>query len=100
MTAEESGNAIGQIGLTQVACREVDRHAEVEALVVGDPADDSTDVSALIDAGETERVTAWIEEAEAGGASARAASAGAPSVRPPFRACDTTSCSRPRICCR
>jgi len=41
---------------------------EVEALVVGDPADDSTDVSALIDAGETERVTAWIEEAEAGGA--------------------------------
>jgi acyl-CoA reductase-like NAD-dependent aldehyde dehydrogenase len=41
---------------------------EVEALVVGDPADDSTDVSALIDAGETERVKAWIEEAEAGGA--------------------------------
>jgi acyl-CoA reductase-like NAD-dependent aldehyde dehydrogenase len=41
---------------------------EVEALVVGDPADDSTDVSALIDAGETERVKAWIEEAEVGGA--------------------------------
>ena len=35
---------------------------------MGDPADDSTDVSALIDAGETERVKAWIEEAEAGGA--------------------------------
>ncbi|HEY5888822.1 MAG TPA: aldehyde dehydrogenase family protein, partial [Acidimicrobiales bacterium] len=41
---------------------------EVEGLVVGDPADDGTDVSALIDAGETERVKDWIEEAEAGGA--------------------------------
>ena len=41
---------------------------EVEGLVVGDPADDDTDVSALIDAGETDRVKAWIEEAEAGGA--------------------------------
>jgi acyl-CoA reductase-like NAD-dependent aldehyde dehydrogenase len=40
----------------------------VEGLVVGDPADDGTDVSALIDAGETERVKEWIEEAEAGGA--------------------------------
>ena len=45
---------------------------EVEALVVGDPADDSTDVSALIDAGETERVKAWIEEADAGGATVAA----------------------------
>ena len=41
---------------------------EVEALVVGDPADESTDVSALIDPGETERVKSWIEEATAGGA--------------------------------
>lgn len=42
--------------------------AEVEALVVGDPADDATDVSALIDAGETDRVKSWIEEATAAGA--------------------------------
>ena len=41
---------------------------EVETLVVGDPADDATDVSALIDAGETDRVKAWIDEATAGGA--------------------------------
>ena len=36
--------------------------AEVEALVVGNPNDD-TDVSALIDTGETERVKSWAEEA-------------------------------------
>jgi acyl-CoA reductase-like NAD-dependent aldehyde dehydrogenase len=41
---------------------------EVEALVVGDPADEATDVSALIDAGETERVKGWIDEAVAAGA--------------------------------
>ncbi len=41
---------------------------EVEALVVGDPADDATDVSALIDAGETDRVKGWIDEATAAGA--------------------------------
>jgi acyl-CoA reductase-like NAD-dependent aldehyde dehydrogenase len=35
---------------------------------VGDPADEATDVSALIDAGETERVASWIEEAVAAGA--------------------------------
>ncbi len=37
-------------------------------LVVGDPADDATAVSALIDEGETERVSSWIDEAVAGGA--------------------------------
>jgi acyl-CoA reductase-like NAD-dependent aldehyde dehydrogenase len=41
----------------------------VEALVVGDPLDEATDVSALISAGETERVEAWIAEAAAEGAS-------------------------------
>ncbi len=45
--------------------------AEVEALVVGDPSDDATDVSALIDAGETERVKGWIDEAIAQGADLR-----------------------------
>ena len=40
----------------------------VEALVVGDPADEATDVGPLIDAGARDRVLAWIEEAKAGGA--------------------------------
>jgi acyl-CoA reductase-like NAD-dependent aldehyde dehydrogenase len=37
-------------------------------LVVGDPLDEATDVSALIDKGETDRVKSWIEEAVASGA--------------------------------
>jgi len=40
----------------------------VEALVVGDPLDDATDVSALISTGERERVESWIEEAVGEGA--------------------------------
>src|SRR5262245_7351473 len=40
----------------------------VEALVVGDPMDEQTDVSALISEGERDRVADWIEEAKAGGA--------------------------------
>jgi len=40
----------------------------VEALVVGDPLDDATDVSALISESERDRVVGWIEEARAGGA--------------------------------
>jgi acyl-CoA reductase-like NAD-dependent aldehyde dehydrogenase len=42
--------------------------AGVEQLVVGPPLDESTDVSALISHGETDRVSEWIEEAKAGGA--------------------------------
>jgi acyl-CoA reductase-like NAD-dependent aldehyde dehydrogenase len=42
--------------------------ANVQALVVGDPADETTDVSALIDPGETERVASWIDDAVAEGA--------------------------------
>ena len=41
---------------------------EVEALVVGDPADESTDVGPLIDGDARDRVLAWIEEARAAGA--------------------------------
>jgi acyl-CoA reductase-like NAD-dependent aldehyde dehydrogenase len=41
---------------------------KVEALVVGDPLDETTDVSALISTGERERVEAWIGEAVAAGA--------------------------------
>ncbi|HWH31120.1 MAG TPA: aldehyde dehydrogenase family protein [Egibacteraceae bacterium] len=46
--------------------------AAVGELVVGDPLDEATDVSALIDAGETERVRAWVREAVAAGASVAA----------------------------
>ncbi|MBA3347145.1 MAG: aldehyde dehydrogenase family protein [Actinobacteria bacterium] len=41
---------------------------KVEALTVGDPADEETDVGPLIDVGSRERVVAWIEEARAAGA--------------------------------
>jgi acyl-CoA reductase-like NAD-dependent aldehyde dehydrogenase len=40
----------------------------VHALVVGDPMDEATDVSALISEDERDRVEAWIEEAVGGGA--------------------------------
>ena len=41
---------------------------KVEALKVGDPLDEATDVSALISGSERDRVTAWVEEATAAGA--------------------------------
>jgi acyl-CoA reductase-like NAD-dependent aldehyde dehydrogenase len=40
----------------------------VEALKVGDPADEETDVGPLIDEDAKERILAWVEEARAGGA--------------------------------
>ncbi len=42
--------------------------ARVELLVVGDPLDEATDVSALINPGERDRIVDWIEEATGGGA--------------------------------
>ncbi|CAN5246244.1 aldehyde dehydrogenase family protein [soil metagenome] len=39
----------------------------VEALVVGDPADEETDVGPLISARDRDRILAWIEEAESSG---------------------------------
>ncbi len=42
--------------------------AHVESLVVGDPLDAATDVSALISPAETERVETWIAEAVGSGA--------------------------------
>ena len=41
---------------------------KVEALVVGDPLDEATDVGPLIDRDARDRVLAWIEEARAAGA--------------------------------
>ena len=40
----------------------------VEQLLVGDPADEATDIGPLIDDGAAERVETWVEEAVAGGA--------------------------------
>ena len=42
--------------------------AKVRTLKVGDPLDESTDVSALISASERDRVKMWVDEAVAGGA--------------------------------
>lgn len=41
---------------------------EVKGLKIGDPADPETDVSALIDRGETMRVESWVSEAVSNGA--------------------------------
>ena len=41
---------------------------KVEALVVGDPADDATDVGPVIDADARDQIVAWIDEAQADGA--------------------------------
>jgi acyl-CoA reductase-like NAD-dependent aldehyde dehydrogenase len=41
---------------------------KVEALHVGDPADEATDVGPVIDGANRERIQAWIDEALAGGA--------------------------------
>jgi len=42
--------------------------AAVEALVVGDPMDDATDVGPVIDAGNRARIVQWIDEAARAGA--------------------------------
>jgi acyl-CoA reductase-like NAD-dependent aldehyde dehydrogenase len=41
---------------------------EVEALVVGDPADEATDVGPVIDEDARTRIAAWVEEAQGAGA--------------------------------
>lgn len=41
---------------------------KVEALAVGDPADEATDVGPVIDRDNRDRIAAWIEEAQAAGA--------------------------------
>ncbi len=42
--------------------------SHVSSLVVGDPLDEATDVSALISTSERDRVKSWVDEAVAGGA--------------------------------
>jgi acyl-CoA reductase-like NAD-dependent aldehyde dehydrogenase len=41
---------------------------KVETLVVGDPADDATDVGPVIDEGSRTRIADWVDEAQAAGA--------------------------------
>jgi acyl-CoA reductase-like NAD-dependent aldehyde dehydrogenase len=41
---------------------------KVEALVVGDPADEATDVGPVIDDGSRARIAEWVDEAQAAGA--------------------------------
>jgi acyl-CoA reductase-like NAD-dependent aldehyde dehydrogenase len=55
---------------------------KVEALVVGDPADDATDVGPVIDAGARTRILEWIEEAKAAGATVLAGGAEGELIRP------------------
>jgi acyl-CoA reductase-like NAD-dependent aldehyde dehydrogenase len=52
-------------------------------LVVGDPLDEDTDVSALITADDRDRVQSWVEEAVAGGAEVLAGGAARDGLLPP-----------------
>jgi acyl-CoA reductase-like NAD-dependent aldehyde dehydrogenase len=54
----------------------------VEALTVGDPADDDTDVGPVIDAGARTRILEWIEEATASGATLLAGGVTGELIRP------------------
>jgi acyl-CoA reductase-like NAD-dependent aldehyde dehydrogenase len=55
---------------------------KVEALVVGDPADETTDVGPVIDADARTRIAEWVEEAQAAGAKLLAGSAEADPLGP------------------
>ena len=55
---------------------------KVEALVVGDPADDDTDVGPVIDEGARARIIEWIDEAKAAGATLLAGGVEGELIRP------------------
>src|SRR6266576_540350 len=55
---------------------------KVEALVVGDPADEATDVGPVIDTGARTRIAEWVEEAQAAGAKLLAGSTDADPLHP------------------
>jgi acyl-CoA reductase-like NAD-dependent aldehyde dehydrogenase len=55
---------------------------KVEALVVGDPADDDTDVGPVIDEGARKRILEWIDEATASGATLLAGGVEGELIRP------------------
>ena len=78
--AKLKGAAFGYSGQTCISTQRIYVHvdiatafteamaAEAASLKVGDPSDPTTDLSSLIDSGETDRVTSWIDEATAAGA--------------------------------
>jgi acyl-CoA reductase-like NAD-dependent aldehyde dehydrogenase len=55
---------------------------KVEALVVGDPAEDSTDVGPVIDEGARARILEWIDEAKSSGATLLAGGLDGDLIRP------------------
>jgi acyl-CoA reductase-like NAD-dependent aldehyde dehydrogenase len=55
---------------------------KVEALTVGDPADDETDVGPVIDEGSRSRIVEWIDEAKAAGATLLAGGLEGELIRP------------------
>jgi acyl-CoA reductase-like NAD-dependent aldehyde dehydrogenase len=63
---------------------------KVEALNVGDPADEDTDVGPLIDDDARERIVSWIEEAKGGGASVLTGGEGADGILRPTVLADVT----------
>ena len=80
VAAKLKGAAFGYSGQTCISTQRIYVHvdiatafteamaAEAASLKVGDPSDPTTDLSSLIDSGETDRVTSWIDEATAAGA--------------------------------
>ena len=80
VAAKLKGAAFGYSGQTCISTQRIYVHvdiatafteamaAEAASLKVGDPSDPATDLSSLIDSGETDRVTSWIDEATAAGA--------------------------------
>ncbi len=55
---------------------------QVERLVVGDPADEATDVGPVIDADSRSRIVEWVEEAQAAGARLLAGATDSDPIRP------------------
>jgi acyl-CoA reductase-like NAD-dependent aldehyde dehydrogenase len=55
---------------------------KVEALIVGDPADDETDVGPVIDAGARTRIAEWIEDARSSGAEVLTGGEGGALIKP------------------
>jgi acyl-CoA reductase-like NAD-dependent aldehyde dehydrogenase len=55
---------------------------KVEALVVGDPADEATDIGPVIDEGARTRIAEWVDEAQAAGAKLLAGATDGDLLRP------------------
>lgn len=65
--------------------------SKVEALVVGDPLDDNTDVTAMISQKETERVSKWVQDAlDSGARLVTSGSKNNEGIVPPILLADTT----------